>query len=66
MRRVPASSIRLTGVVVTLAEDLSRPGNIDACRRATSRPGGLAAQGLDKKKKKRRVALFLDELDVMR
>ena len=37
VRRVPASSIRLTGVVVTLAEDLSRPGNIDACRRARSR-----------------------------
>ena len=66
VRRVPASSIRLTGVVVTLAEDLSRPGNVDACRRATLEAlEALQRKDSTKKKKKRRVALFLDELDVI-
>jgi hypothetical protein len=65
VRRVPASSIRLTGVVVTLAEDLSRPGNVDACRRATLEALEALQRKDAKKKKKRRVALFLDELDVI-
>ncbi|CAH0364171.1 unnamed protein product [Pelagomonas calceolata] len=65
VRRVPASSIRLTGVVVTLAEDLSRPGNVDACRRATLEALEALQRKDSKKKKKRRVALFLDELDVI-
>ena len=66
VRRVPASSIRLTGVVVTLADDLSRPGNVDACRRATLEAlEALQRKDATKKKKKRRVALFLDELDVI-
>jgi len=64
LTRVVSSSVRLTGVVVTLADDLTRPGNIDACRRATLEALD-ALQTKTKKKRKRRLALFLDELDVI-